>query len=222
MRNATRLVAFSRSARREAISNAGIPPHKVSMIYLGLPASERDVSSNRERLALTVGGVWEENLLRKGLLPFVEAAAHLPHVQFLLVGRWYDDSIDVLRQAAGPNVKFSGFVPDDRLSAIYGRSSVYVQASLHEGFGMSVAEAMLAGCVPVVTDRGSLPEIVGDIGVYASSNEPRAVAEGIRHALSMNGGARHKAQERVLTHFPLERRRKALYDLIDQIVRETE
>jgi hypothetical protein len=71
-----------------------------------------------------------------------------------------------LRQAASPNVEFLGFVSDEELFSLYARASVYVQASMHEGFGLSVAEAMSAGCIPVVTRAGSLPEVVGDVGGF--------------------------------------------------------
>jgi len=167
---------------------------------------------------LTVGNVWQENLLRKGLLPFVQAAAHLPATKFMLIGKWYDDSIETLRRVAGPNVEFTGFVSDERLVDLYQRASVYVQASLHEGFGLSVAEAMLAGCIPVVTRKGALPEVVGDAGVYAASNDPLDVAVAIRRALTLDGSARQRARERILTQFPVERRRKALYALVDQLL----
>src|SRR5207249_5213140 len=122
----------------------------------------------RTRMALTVGNVWRENLLRKGLLPFVQASRFLPDVRFVLAGAWKDNSIEELRKAAGPNVEFLGFVPDERLAELYEQASVYVQASLHEGFGMSLAEAMAAGCVPVASRCGALPEVVGDAGVYFS------------------------------------------------------
>jgi glycosyltransferase involved in cell wall biosynthesis len=34
-----------------------------------------------------------------------------------------------------------------------------------EGFGMPVAEAMACGTPVIVSDRGSLPEVVGDAGI---------------------------------------------------------
>ena len=57
---------------------------------------------------------------------------------------------------------------------------MYVQASRHEGFGLAVAEAMLAGCVPVVMNVTAMPEVVGDAGVLIESQEPAAVADGVR------------------------------------------
>jgi glycosyltransferase involved in cell wall biosynthesis len=139
----------------------------------------------------------------------------VPDVRFLLAGRRCDDGIDELRRLATPNVEFLGFLPDDELFRLYARASVYVQASLHEGFGLSVAEAMSAGCIPVVTRAGALPEVVGPAGVYATSANPRAVAEAVRQALALGEEARVAACARVVTEFPMDRRRTALNGLID-------
>ena len=216
--NATHLIAFSHSAKREAVENAGADPRKITVVYLGVPRLPVGPLTVRNDLAITVGGVWRENLLRKGLLPFVQAAAHLPEVRFALIGKWYDGSIEKLRQAASANVEFTGFVSDERLTDLYQRASVYVQASLHEGFGMSVAESMLVGCIPVVTRCGSLPEVVGDIGVYAASNDPQEIADAVRKALASDGDVRRRARDRILTHFSVERRRQALHTLVAQFV----
>ncbi len=70
---------------------------------------------------------------------------------------------------------------------------MYVQASRHEGFGLAVAEAMLAGCVPVVMDVTAMPEVVDGAGVLISSQEPEAVAAGVREALA-RGPAAHTAR----------------------------
>ncbi len=105
---------------------------------------------------LTVGNVDRPNLQRKGLEPFVRAAALLPGRRFVVVGAWLDDAIEQLRAIAPPNVTFTGRLSDAQVQDQLRRAAVYVQASLHEGFGMSLAEAMAAGCVPVVTRAGPM------------------------------------------------------------------
>lgn len=207
------LIAFSNAARHEAINNAGAQPQKILSIHLGVTPLPFG-SSPRALIALTVGGVWRENLLRKGLLPFVQASAHLPEVKFLLVGRWYDDSIAILRNHAGPNVELRGFVNDADLAVLYGQAAVYVQASLHEGFGLSVAEAMSAGCIPVVTRCGSLPEVVGAHGIFVKSNDPAEIASGIRQALARDDRQRFAIRSHVLETFAPERRIEQMLELV--------
>ena len=99
---------------------------------------------------------------------------------------------------------------------MYRRASVYVQASRHEGFGLAVAEAMLAGCVPVVTDVTAMPEVVDGAGVLIASQDPEAVAQGVRQALELGSDARRAARERILSEFPVEGRR----EVIQRAVRE--
>ena len=93
-----------------------------------------------------------------------------------------------LRERAGPNVELTGYASDEDLLAWYRRAAVYVQASRHEGFGLAVAEGMLAGCVPVVLDVTAMPEVVGDAGVLISSQDPGG--GGRRRAASAGAGAR--------------------------------
>ena len=87
-------------------------------------------------------------------------------------------------------MEFTGWLSDEDLEALYARASVYVQASRHEGFGLAVAEAMLAGCVPVVMDVTAMPEVVDGAGVLISSQDPEAVAAGVREALDAGRRAR--------------------------------
>lgn len=218
IKNASQLCTFSNSARQEASMNLGLDANRIDLIYLGLTPSSTPNFGNREPIVLTVGGVWRENLLRKGLLPFVQAATHIPDAKFILVGKWNDASITDLQRQATKNVEFTGFLADQDLAALFHRASVYVQASLHEGFGLSVAEAMLGGCIPVVTRNGSLPEVVGAAGFYAESNDPKEVACAIRQALNADTKLRLEAYNRILTLFPIEHRRQALYMLIEKLM----
>jgi glycosyltransferase involved in cell wall biosynthesis len=55
---------------------------------------------------------------------------------------------------------------DRELAAAYERATVFVCPSLYEGFGIPPLEAMSHGCPVVSSDRASLPEVVGDAGLY--------------------------------------------------------
>ena len=184
MRSASCLITNSQYSRSEAARNTTLSEEQVRAVYHGVPAPFKALPQGaRERMALTVGNVDRGNLKRKGHEAFVRTAALLPDVNFVLAGAWADDAADYLRSIATPNVTLTNRLSDEELCDYYRRASIYVQASLHEGFGMSVAEAMLAGCVPVVTLAGALPEVVGDSGVLVDTPAPSAIAAAIEKAL---------------------------------------
>ena len=221
MRRATRLVTNSFYSREEITANTGIPADRITVIHHGIPDEFGDLSSEerREPVALTVGHLATETLEQKGHRPFVDAAALVPEVQFVFVGRWLDDSIERLRERAGPNVVFTGFISDEERDDWYRRAWCYVQASHHEGFGMAVAEAMLAGCVPVVVNTTAMPEVVGDTGILIESPEPEALAEGVRRALELGPESRRRARDRILAEFPVENRRTGIQQVVEEALR---
>lgn len=213
MRLATRLITNSEFARRELEANVGIPASRATVVHHGVadPFGELPPPSETAE-AITVGVVDRRNLGRKGLEPFVRAAAQLPDVRFTVAGRFDDDAGDHLRSIAPPNVELTGWLDQPALEDRLRRATVYVQASQHEGFGLSVVEAMLAGCIPVVTRAGALPEVVADAGIYVDDAEPATLAAGIRRALdlSRDEDARQRARTHVLERFPLERREEGI------------
>ena len=77
-----------------------------------------------------------------------------------------------------PVVNLAG-APDDDVARLMCGAELLCLPSYMEGFGMSVAEAMACGTAVVVSDRGSLPEVVGDAGVV-SAPEPEAVAAAVQ------------------------------------------
>jgi glycosyltransferase involved in cell wall biosynthesis len=213
MRRARRLMTNSEYSLSEIERNTPIPPERVRVVHHGVPDPFGEPPGAKEREALTVSAIDHTTLVQKGQLPFVEAARLLPDVRFTFAGKWLDDSVERLRERAGDNVHFTGWLSDEDLHAAYRRAAVYVQASRHEGFGLAVAEAMLAGCVPVVMNVTAMPEVVGDAGVLIDSQEPDAVAEGVRRALELGPAAATRARERILGEFPMERRREGILQI---------
>lgn len=214
---ATRLVTNSNYSLTEIEANVGIDPGRVAVVHHGIPDRFRDVdpAAPRERQALTVGAVYEVNLARKGHGPFCEAARALPDVEFVLAGEWWDETGERLAAGAPTNLRLTGYLSDSELDGLFRAAAVYVQASLHEGFGLSLAEAMLAGAVPVVTPAGALPEVVGDTGVVIEEPTAETIAAAVTRALEMRPEDRLAARERIRTHFPYETRRDGILREVD-------
>jgi glycosyltransferase involved in cell wall biosynthesis len=79
-------------------------------------------------------------------------------------------------------VTWLGEVGDDELAALYRGARCLVYASLYEGFGIPVAEALACGC-PVVTTAGSpMAELAGDDAVYVDPTDTASIRDGITRA----------------------------------------
>jgi glycosyltransferase involved in cell wall biosynthesis len=220
MRRASRLVTNSAYSLSEIERNTPIPPARVAVVHHGVPDQFGQAPGQKERVALTVGAVDRTTLVQKGQIAFVQAARELPDVRFVLAGAWLDGAIDELRAIAPSNVEFTGWLPQPQLHDAYRRAAVYVQASRHEGFGLAVAEAMLAGCVPLVMNATAMPEVVGDAGVLIESQQAAEVAGGVRRALDLGPDAARRARERILTSFPMESRRQGILRVADEALEQ--
>ena len=80
------------------------------------------------------------------------------------------------------NVTWLGEVSDEELATLYRGARCLVYASLYEGFGIPVVEALACGC-PVVTSQGSpMEELAGDDAVYVDPYDVASIRDGIRRA----------------------------------------
>lgn len=68
-------------------------------------------------------------------------------------------------------VIFTGYVPDQDLSAIYSGALAFVYPSLYEGFGLPPLEAMQCGTPVITSNTSSLPEVVGDAGIMINPTQ---------------------------------------------------
>jgi glycosyltransferase involved in cell wall biosynthesis len=168
---------MSESARTEALA-AGARPERTSVVYIGLERRFDDPPPGVVRdphQVITVAYVDEVSWSRKGIDRFVEAARHDPGRRYILVGRIADDLHSDAFRDPPANLVLAGYVDDDQLRDLLWSSGVYAQLSWHEGFGVSMVEAMQAGCRPVVTDLPALREIAGP-GAVVSHDRTEDVA----------------------------------------------
>jgi glycosyltransferase involved in cell wall biosynthesis len=218
MQLADSVLPFSETSAREILLYG--KPRRMRTAYLGVDTRifRPDGSERLNRVVTACHTISRMALLQKGIEPFVRAARFVPEAEFVVVGAFADDSIDRLKSIATANVHFTmKRYSAEECAELFRTAKVYVQASAHEGFGLSLAEAMACGCVPVVANRYAMPETVGDTGYLTPFNDPPALAQAIREAL-VHPEKGLAARQRVLDHFTLAHRRQLLKEELEFVL----
>ena len=90
-------------------------------------------------------------------------------IHLVLVGNkgWFFN--DIMEKIQNPlissRIHFTGYIDESELPGIYASANVFVYPSLYEGLGLPPLEAMACGTPVIVSDRSSLPEIIGEAGI---------------------------------------------------------
>jgi glycosyltransferase involved in cell wall biosynthesis len=164
---ATRLIAVSEFTRRELVELLRVDPARIAVVPNGVEETFRPDGPRAEGdYALAVGTLEP----RKNLARIAEAVEG--ELRVVGVRGW--GGVD-----PPPNVTWLGDVPDEELAALYRGARCLVYASLYEGFGIPVAEALACGC-PVVTSRGSaMEELAGADATYVDPLDVGSIRDGI-------------------------------------------
>lgn len=80
---------------------------------------------------------------------------------------WREEDIEIItRSNLRSSVRLFPNVEDRELRALYTLAHVFVFPSLYEGFGIPPLEAMACGTPVIASNASSIPEVVGDAGLY--------------------------------------------------------
>ena len=111
----------------------------------------------------------------------------------VLAGRTTAGAAEWLSRIAEPplsgHVRHVGYVSGDERERLFASARVLVLPSLDEGFGLTALEAMSAGVPLVASNRGSLPEVVGNGGTLVDPTNAAELAAAIEHLATSDGAA---------------------------------
>jgi len=195
LRAATRVITGSEFGRREVIEAFGVDPDRVVTVPYGLDARFLEYgppeSAGHASGPLLFPGapIGRKNL--EAVLACMAAAPadrHLGRVDLQISGAREADfpshSRLVHRLGLESRVQWLGQAPAEEMPGLYARASVLVYPSLYEGFGFPPLEAMAVGTPVVASNRGSLPEVLGDAALTVDPNDGRALGEALEAVLS--------------------------------------
>ncbi len=209
------IIADSENTRNDVICLLDAKPDRVFVVHGGVDSSFRPASSDavtevrntyelNDRYVLAVGVIEP----RKNFPRLIEAYSRFRartgmDCQLVIAGGkgWLSEETfsQAERSPFPSDIRFTGYVPDKDLAALYTGAELFAYPSLYEGFGLPVLEAMACGTPVVCANTSSLPEFAGDAALLVSPEDSDAIADaleavctdsGIREGLTQRGTER--------------------------------
>jgi glycosyltransferase involved in cell wall biosynthesis len=193
-RRAAHLIAVSEYTKQRLQELLRIPESRITVIPNGVDPAFQPASPDRVERARTALGVGPgPYLLCVGSVEPRKNIGRLLEAWRMAQSRVAEDVTLVVAGGAGASrvfsevllgelparVRFTGYVPDEHLAALYTGAAAFIYPSLYEGFGIPPLEAMACG-VPVITSHNtSLPEVTGGAAMLVDPREPEAMAEAV-------------------------------------------
>lgn len=112
---------------------------------------------------------------RKNLVHLIKAFLAFekkrPGCKLVMVGPASDASPSINAFLHESSLIYTGFIPEEDLSALYQSATAFIYPSYAEGFGLPVIEAMASGTPVITTALTSLPEVAGPAALYISPDK---------------------------------------------------
>lgn len=232
-RSAAAIAADSHATRADILQHLDVGADKVRAIHLAAnplyakPVEEAEVARTLARHSLAPGFLLFVGTLepRKNLPFLLQVYARLRSTRgvvapLVLVGGkgWLYEEIFAAIEKLGlrPFVHHLSGISDQELAHLYHGAGVLASPSIYEGFGLPALEAQHCACPVVVSNRGSLPEIVGPDGVTLEPDDEVGWTETLYQVLSdpaLRATMRRRglAQAATFTWAETARRTLALY-----------
>jgi glycosyltransferase involved in cell wall biosynthesis len=77
------------------------------------------------------------------------------------------------------SIKYFGYLDKPTLVQAYNAADVLVAPSFHEGFGITLLEAMACGTPVITSNVSAMPEVVGDTGILIDPSNSQAIADAV-------------------------------------------
>ncbi|MQA31539.1 MAG: glycosyltransferase [Luteitalea sp.] len=180
------LIVVTGACTRSALAGYGVDPERIALVQPGTDRAPRSRGSGGATLQLLTVATLTR---RKGHDVLFRALAALPrhgwHLTCVGSLEREPDTVAALRgclrdEGLESSISLAGDVDDARLEDYYLDADLFVLATLHETYGMAVAEALAHGLPVVSTTDPAIGELVGeDAGLLVPPGDAAALSDAL-------------------------------------------
>lgn len=193
-RKAKKIVVVSESTKRDLMRLFQVSPQKISVIplaanlQLSTVVNKSELHSRLRNLGMNTKYflVVGERRPHKNLVRIIEAFQIFKQHGFddyklVIIGKKYSSYSEPEKKIEQLNltedVILKGYVSDEELPLYYQGAEAFLFASLYEGFGIPILEAMSCGTPVITSNISSLPEVAADAALCINPVSSSAIAE---------------------------------------------
>ncbi len=203
----------------QRVLRAILPDAPSVVVYNGIslvPELTGDANKrDKEKTVLCVSLVrTRQKYFIKGIDRFIRVCRMAENVNFIAIGI-EPDLIKKMEGELPSNLQLIPPLPHKELICYYLKAHVYCQLSRAESFSLSLAEAMLYNCIPVISNVGGIPEVAGPYGYKVGGEAPEEIVRAIYSALSEKTTG-HAIGRRIEEMFTCERRGAVLCEIVSR------
>jgi alpha-1,3-rhamnosyl/mannosyltransferase len=197
----TRAMTISQASARDLEEMFGMPRNRIDLVTEAADPVFRVISdpsirvATRKRYGISataellvhVGGLNRHKNLLTLLKAMLEVTSTRHAIELAIVGdtsgKGFWDNLTELKDFVKTHsvlerhVRFTGYIGDADLTLLLNSADALVFPSLWEGFGLPAVEAMSCGLPVLASNRSSLPEVVGNAGLFFDPVDPGAIAD---------------------------------------------
>lgn len=214
IRNANTNIAVSKYIQRKikAIANNANSTVIYNSVNINL---EQQKEIQKENIVLTVGIINSVQRIKlKGIDTFIEVAKKTPNIKFIIVGA-NKELMNSYFNYIPKNIIIVGFSNSKELNNYYSKAKIYCQFSRIESFCITLAEAMLHNCTPIVFNVGALKEIV-EKKDYLCRNNIDDISNIIQDSIKDYKESDSILRNSIINRFSNEIREKKIFNLIEK------
>lgn len=98
--------------------------------------------------------------------------------------------IDLVRLQVYNHIIYPGRIPNEEFNILLHMASLYVHPNYYEGFGLTLLEAMTAGCLIISSNTSSSPEVYHEGAITFNPRKLKSMEKAIRKALNLSPKAK--------------------------------